>query len=422
MEDASLDTVLSVVDDRHLCWSLADGKPKAVYTARVNRQQLPPNFRETGAIIGCRSAQLEKGTRIGGNVALLEMPQERSFDIDSISDLYLCESILNRKRVVFAVVGYPSVGLGHAYRASLLAHEMVQCDIYFVCEEKSALAAEYIARHNYRVLVCPDGELLKTIRETSPDMVINDILDTDASYIHDLKELGCKVINFEDMGSGYKEADLVINALYPHQLPCDHVLVGPEFFCLRDEFLYISRNRIADDVLRIMVTFGGVDEGNLTARVTALIAPWCLEQGIALDIALGPGFAHNEELDSVVEQYPDSLIRIINNTTRISEFMCQADMAITSGGRTVLELASLEMPTIVICQNRRETTHTFASSENGIVNLGFHGEVTDEDILETTKSVALDRDLRRTMRKKLKKLDLTKGKQRVVQRIMGLFN
>jgi spore coat polysaccharide biosynthesis predicted glycosyltransferase SpsG len=97
-------------------------------------------------------------------------------------------------------------------------------------------------------------------------------------------------------------------------------------------------------------------------------------------------------------------------------------MAITSGGRTVLELASLEMPTIVICQNRRETTHTFASSENGIVNLGFHGEVTDEDILETTKSVALDRDLRRTMRKKLKKLDLTKGKQRVVQRIMGLFN
>lgn len=422
VEDEDLDTVLSVVDDRHLCWTLAEGKPKPAYTARVNRQQLPANLRETGAIIGCRRTQLGKGTRIGSNVALLEMPQERSFDIDNISDLYLCESILNRKRVVFAVVGYPSVGMGHAYRATLLAHEMVQCDIYFVCEEKSALAAEYIASHNYRVLICPDGEMVKAIREVSPDMVINDILDTDASYIRGLKEFGCKVINFEDMGSGYKEADLVINALYPHQVPCDHVLVGPEFFCLRDEFLFISQNRIADDVLRILVTFGGVDEGNLTARVTGLIAPWCLEHGIALDIALGPGFAHEEELDSVVEQYPENLIRIIKKTNRISEFMCQADMAITSGGRTVLELASLEMPTVVICQNRRETTHTFASSDNGIVNLGFHNEIHDEDILKTIQSVVSNQDLRRTMRKKLKNFDLTKGKQKVVQRIMGLLN
>lgn len=419
--DEGLDTVLSVVDDRHLCWTLVNGKPVPAYTERVNRQQLPPNFRETGAIIACRRAQLVRGTRIGGRVALLEMPQGRSFDIDEITDLYLCESVLNRKRIVFAVLGYPSVGLGHAYRAAMLAHEMVQCDIHFVCEEKSALAAEYIAGHNYRVHVCPDGDMLKTIRAISPDMVINDILDTDAVYIHGLKELGCKVVNFEDMGSGYKGADLVINALYPHQIPSDHVLAGSKYFCLRDEFLFAPHNHISDKVSRILVTFGGVDEGNLTARVVGLIAHWCQRQGITLDVILGPGFAHRDELDSIAKLYPTDLINIINKTNRISEYMCQADMAITSGGRTVLELASLSVPTVVICQNRRETTHTFASSDNGIVNLGFRGEITDQDILETIRSVFIDEELRQTMRSKLQKMDLTKGKQRVVQLITALF-
>ena len=64
----SCDTVLSVVDDRHLCWSIRDGNPIPDYTERVNRQQLPLKFKETGAIIACRKSVLLTGTRIGKSI------------------------------------------------------------------------------------------------------------------------------------------------------------------------------------------------------------------------------------------------------------------------------------------------------------------------------------------------------------------
>jgi CMP-N-acetylneuraminic acid synthetase len=40
-KNTSVDTVLSVVDDRHLCWTISEGRPLPAYAARVNRQELP---------------------------------------------------------------------------------------------------------------------------------------------------------------------------------------------------------------------------------------------------------------------------------------------------------------------------------------------------------------------------------------------
>ena len=108
--DSKFDTVQTVVDDRHLCWTIDNGRAKPTYNARVNRQDLPSNYKETGAVIACTRQQLKSGGRIGENVGLVEVPQNRSFDIDNFSDLYLCEAMLSRKKIVFTVVGYAEVG------------------------------------------------------------------------------------------------------------------------------------------------------------------------------------------------------------------------------------------------------------------------------------------------------------------------
>jgi hypothetical protein len=87
----------------------------------------------------------------------------------------------------------------------------------------------------------------------------------------------------------------------------------------------------------------------------------------------------------------------------------------------VLELASLGVPTMVICQNGRELTHHFASSENGVLNLGFRGDVTDVDIehafIQTVESCAV----RRLMIDRTKKLDLSQGKRRVIAALSALL-
>lgn len=413
-----IDTVISVVDDRHLCWTIKDNKPVPIYQNRVNRQQLPPNFRETGAIIACRREVLKSGSRIGQNIELLEMPHERSFDIDNISDLYLCEGILRRKKIAFSVVGYPEVGLGHAYRAVMLASEFVHHELVFVCEKESSLAAEYILKHNYTVIQCESGKLAETLLDLNPDVVINDILDTTNNFISTLKARIPIVVNFEDLGSGMKGADLVINALYPNPLPYEHVKVGHEFFCLRDEFIFTGKREVRDTVSEILITFGGVDEGNLTSRVCVLLADYLRENKIKATVVVGPGYRHRETLE-LLAKHP--FIDVISATTRISDYMLRADLAITSGGRTVLELAALRVPTIVICQNKRETTHTFASSVNGVVNLGFRGNVTDDAITETITTVVENEKLRTSMRGKMESLDLSAGKSRVCELIRNLF-
>ena len=49
-DDPSVDTVISVTDDRHLRWEERQGEIFPLYENRVNRQELPPTYRETGAI------------------------------------------------------------------------------------------------------------------------------------------------------------------------------------------------------------------------------------------------------------------------------------------------------------------------------------------------------------------------------------
>ncbi|WP_022947237.1 cytidylyltransferase domain-containing protein [Methylohalobius crimeensis] len=414
------DTAITVVDDRHLTWGMQDGVPVPNYSERLNRQQLPPLFKETGAIVGCTRKQIKTGTRIGTSVGLVEMPVERSVDIDTFSDWYLCDGLLKRKRIVFAVVGYAEVGLGHAYRAVTLAHEFIPHELIFVCEEQSELAANHIRSHNYNVKICPDGMPGEIIITLEPDLVINDVLDTSVGYVEELKSSGAVVVNFEDMGSGANKADLVINALYPKQMPSDNILVGPKYFCIRDEFLFTPHNVLNAGVERMLITFGGVDEGNLTQRVLDILLDFCESKKIEIDIVIGPGYRHKESLESAVGGA--NFVTLVDSTTRISDYMARADIAVTSGGRTVLELAALEVPTIVICQNQRETTHAFASSENGVINLGYRDLVSDEEIKAAVIKVVEDSALRERMRKKARALDLSKGKRRVVRKILSLMD
>lgn len=320
------------------------------------------------------------------------------------------------------MIGRKDIGLGHAYRAVMLAHELVKHEIIFVCEDSEDLAIEFIGKYNYPIVVCPTGELLKKINSLSPDLVVNDILDSSIEYITSLKKTGAKVVNFEDMGLGAEVADLVINALYPHQIPGKNIFVGPKYFCLRDEFLHVSLPRAIGDVKNVLLTFGGVDEGDLASRILKIVGKDLIGAGISVNVVIGPGYANHSSLSRILRELGSDKITVISDTSKISDYMSIADLAITSGGRTVLELAALEVPTIVVCQNERETSHKFASSENGIINVGLRTNINDEDIKKVITHVISNVGLRSTMRNKVKNLDLTVGKKELLIKLILYLN
>jgi spore coat polysaccharide biosynthesis predicted glycosyltransferase SpsG len=167
----------------------------------------------------------------------------------------------------------------------------------------------------------------------------------------------------------------------------------------------------------VLVTFGGVDEGDLTARVLKLLVPLARARGVQIEVITGPGYAHGNGLAMLVAalDYPE--LTVIPATRRISDHMCRADLAITSGGRTVLELAALRVPTIVICQNARETTHAFVSDEDSIVNLGYRGDVSDAEVARQIARLLDSEEARSAMRARLEARDFSQGKRRVIERI-----
>ena len=168
----------------------------------------------------------------------------------------------------------------------------------------------------------------------------------------------------------------------------------------------------------VLITFGGVDEGNLTLEVVKLLAE---NKGkVRLTIVTGPGYKHINELSNLLAKSGYSSIQWIRSTNRISDYMFNADFAITSAGRTVLELVSTETPVISICQNEREMTHTFANEDNGVINLGLYKNVSDKDILSAVEYL-MSGENRQIAIEKMKKLDLTKGKLRVISKIKQII-
>jgi CMP-N-acetylneuraminic acid synthetase/spore coat polysaccharide biosynthesis predicted glycosyltransferase SpsG len=414
--DPALSTLIAAMDDTHLTWREERGRFVPNYAARVNRQQLPRVYREAGAFLITRARYVSERSRIGPNVGLHVLEGRERIDIDSYEDWSLCEFYLRRRKVVFFVRGYPEIGLGHVYNALQVAGELVEHDLLFLVDERSALALRKIAEHNYPVEQLSAGDLATQVLARRPDLVINDCLDTEAAYVQALKAGGCKVVNFEDLGPGAQRADLVINAIYPErEAPANH-FYGPAYFCLRDEFLATAPRPMAPRVRRVLLTFGGVDPGNLTEKVLGAIVPFCARHGVEVHVVTGFGYARHDSLGRFAG------VRVFRDSQTMSDHMAEADVCFTSAGRTLFEVASLLVPSIVLAQNERETTHLFGTEQNGFLTLGLGAACAPERILGALRELVERPERRAEMRRRMEGTDLRHGRRNVMKLVRTLLS
>lgn len=408
------DTVIAAKEDTHLTWKQEKGIYYPNYKRRVNRQYLTPIFKETGGFLITRNSVISKTNRIGNRVKLQMLDAGEDIDIDTYEDWNLCEYYLKRKRLLFVVSGFKDIGLGHVYNTLLLANNILNHQIEFLVDKKSQLAFDKITSKNYQVYMQKHDDIVDDIKELSPSVVINDILDTNIQYVQSLKSLGVKVINFEDLGAGALEADLVINAIYPEKSVIPKHYFGHDYFVLRDEFILTEPKLIVENVRHILLTFGGVDPNNFTEKVIAAIQEYCQKSEIDISVVTGFGYDKYESLKKFKN------ITIYQNSSAISEHMKKADIIFTSAGRTTYEAASLNVPTIVLAQNKRELTHLFASGEYGFINMGLGIEILQKEIIDTLRDLVNNFQARTHMSKLMAKTDLLNGRKRTLKLINEL--
>ncbi|KKL47532.1 hypothetical protein LCGC14_2334540, partial [marine sediment metagenome] len=103
----------------------------------------------------------------------------------------------------------------------------------------------------------------------------------------------------------------------------------------------------------------------------------------------------------------------------VAEAMHKADILITSAGRTVYEAAAVGIPTVVLAQNLRETTHAHLGFEHGNIYLGLGKLVTDKMIVDTIDTLSYNRDLRQELSERGRPDGL--GLDRIVHAVEGLL-
>lgn len=411
-EDA--DILVTLKKQEHRIWKEVNGHPEQLFFGEETEPIL----------IEVKSLLIVKSSAVNSNSAKLKIIPfylgDKAIEISCYQDWWICEKLLKQKRIVFVVTGYPAVGLGHVYRALTLAHDITDHRVLFLCTKESELAIKGITEKDY-MTVLQSGALLEDVLKMEPDLVVNDFLDTDYEYVAALKGRGIKVVNFEDSGPGVDAADLVVSALYYQndELP-DKYLYGPKYFCLRDEFIDAEKRKFHKKVRNLLITFGGTDPGNLTLQVLHSVQDICEQKSIKIFIVTGPGYLHKVQLLTCLQNMTYRNFEYIHKTGIMSSIMEKADLAISSAGRTVYELAHMRVPAIIMSQHAREHTHAFARPENGFEYIGIM-DAFNSVLLKDSFIKILESNYRRSLYERMKTFNFAQNKRRVTKKILSLL-
>ena len=410
------DTVISGTNNPHLAWTKESDKFRPLYSERKNRQYLSPHYTETGAFVITKREFVTQNNRFGNNVSIFEVPFTESIDIDNAQDWWIAEKELQKKKILFVVEGFEEIGLGHIYRTLTLAYKFIDHDVQFAVSARSNLGKSKIDASNFKYAIYEsETDIYNIIKKEKIDIVINDLLDTSDDYIKRLKELDLKVINFEDLGTGIQYADIVINDLYHKSNELSNCYWGSEYFCVRDEFLLAQPSKFNSVVKEVLVMFGGTDPANLTKKV--LDAVKLIEnQSIHFTFILGFGYKDKQLIIDEVEKL-NLHVSIVCDVKHMTEYMQKADLAISSQGRSMYELAIMQVPTILLAQHEREALHTFGELKNGFINLGMGNSINVSTIESTIEWLITCPHIRQQMKQQMQNLNLKQGINRVMDLI-----
>lgn len=411
--EGDYDTVISAINAPHLTWGIKEGKFVPNYIERLNRQYLPPCYRETGAFFISRASNITPESRFGEKVSIYEIPENESQDVDTFSDLQNVAASLNRQKVAIYVNGNNKRGIGHIYRALEIADEFyVKPDIYYDINQTDSK----VFGTTTHTLIPVNGiaELYDCCKKEQYTIFINDILTTSIDYMIGLKTVlpNAKIINFEDDGEGILKADLVFNALY-HENDMSHVYAGEKYYISGKTFMFYEPIKIKDNVKRVFISFGGADPQNYSDRLLNIISK-SEYSDYQFIVVLGRA---KQNVNDLLEFNRYDNINVYFDVSNMPELMTSCDIGVTSRGRTGYELALLGIPAIAMAQNHREEKHGFVCNENGFTYIGLNP--TDEIIEGTLKMyLGLSQNSRENFQKKLLSHDLRGGRKRV----MGLIN
>lgn len=329
------------------------------------------------------------------STGFVELSGQEALEIRGFDDLEAARHWVGRLSIIVRTDAARELGMGHAYRSLALAHELAPHRLLIVTSDDKPLGGQFFDRTPFaHVAVGGEEAFLEQIVRADADLVILDLLDTEASLIDRIREArpGVRVVSFEDHGSGAHEVDLLVCDIYENpSVPRDRQLVGITHALLAPSFESVPRTarEPQDEVSEVLVLFGGTDPSGLALKSMRALEAIRFSGHVTVVRGLGaqPLDVSGFDLDAEVR----------TDVTNMASLMATADLALSSAGRTLAELATLGVPTLCMAQNSKELRHTHSTVDHGVVLLGLGTEVADSDLAAALRDLIDDRERRREL-------------------------
>jgi UDP-2,4-diacetamido-2,4,6-trideoxy-beta-L-altropyranose hydrolase len=303
----------------------------------------------------------------------------------------------------------PAIGIGHAMRCLAVgqAFRDRSARVVFVTREgapgvEAKMRAEGIEIVRAAAATGDDSEadLARIAPEIGAAWSVIDGASVSARVVDALRAKRCRVAMIDDDGIACgARPDVIINqnshaavSLYEECAGKTRLLLGPAYALLRREFRErLGWSREVPAVGRnVLVTLGGSDPDNATRLVLSAVEQVELEP---LEVVVVVG-ASSPHATAIAEQAAKSRarVRVERDVTRMAELMAWADVAVSSGGSTVWELAFMGLPSLVgsIAADQR----ALVGSSPFFESLGPFVSVRPELLAGALRSLLLDRTRR----------------------------
>jgi UDP-2,4-diacetamido-2,4,6-trideoxy-beta-L-altropyranose hydrolase len=264
-------------------------------------------------------------------------------------------------------------------------------------------------------------------REHNADWIVVDGYQFDSAYQSAIKTSEFKLLLIDDnFRAGTYYADIVLNqnthaksSFYANRGPSTQFLLGSRYVLVRKEFRPWRnwQREISASGRRVLVTMGGSDPNNLTARAVEAIG----ELGIPnLETIVLMG-GSNPHLCSVEKLMQNDSMRMIIDAANVPELMAWADVAVSGAGTTIWEMCFMGLPSIllVLAENQEDVAAT--ADKMGIAwSLGDATDVSASALAEKMVALLDSRSSRRSQSEEGRKLVDGRGAERVVAFLSGL--
>lgn len=260
---------------------------------------------------------------------------------------------------------------------------------HFLCRQSAGNLTELVRHRGFEVTPLPDlddwqadaRETVFLLRLMRPAWVVVDHYALDARWEAEVGRHCGKLMVIDDLANRPHCCDLLLDqtygravAAYEHLIPeRAELLLGSRYALLRADFARwrdVSRKRRVSAPLRqLLITFGGVDEDNVTGQVLRQLERVDLPTEVEVAVVMGAAAPWLEEVKQMA-QAASRPVRVLSSVSHMAELMAKSDLAIGAAGGTAWERCCLGLPTVQMpLADNQSTVHRTLSQLRAVLPL-----------------------------------------------------